>query len=71
MSKMNDLSIDEQETLYEQYLEDERNALRREGAAELKAEILRQLDQLERRAWTPEIKQGIRTAIVVVESATN
>ena len=71
MSKMNDLSIDEQETLYEQYLEDERNALRREGAAELKVEILRQLDQLERRAWTPEIKQGIRTAIVVVESATN
>jgi hypothetical protein len=61
----------EQEALYEEYLEDERNAYRREGAEELKIEILRQLSELERRAWTTEIRQGIRTAIVVVESAQN
>lgn len=70
MSKMNELSIDEQETLYEQYLEDQNNALRREGAEELRVDILRQLGELERRAWTREIQQGIRTAIVVVESAS-
>ena len=70
MSKMNELSIDEQETLYEQYLEDQNNVFRREGAEELRADILRQLGELERRAWTSEIQQGIRTAIVVVESAS-
>lgn len=70
MSKMNEMSIDNQETLYEQYLEDQNNALRREGAEELRADILRQLDSLERRAWTPEIRQGLRTAVVVVESAS-
>ncbi len=61
----------EQEALYEEYLEDERNGYRREGAEELRIEILRQLSELERRAWTTEIRQGIRTAIVVVESAKN
>jgi hypothetical protein len=71
MSSTNELSRDEQETLYEEYLEDQRNGLRLEGADALKAEILRQLSELERRAWTTEIRQGIRTAIVVVESAKN
>lgn len=71
MSKMNELSRDEQETLYEQYLEDQRNELRIEGAEAIKVEILRLLSEQERRAWTPEIRQGIRTAMVVVESAKN
>ncbi len=54
---------------YEAYLEFQRNELRTEGAEELRVDILRKLDELERRAWTPEIKHGIRTAIVAVESA--
>lgn len=71
MSKMNELSIDEQETLYEQYLEDQRNELRLEGAEAIKADILRQLSELERRAWSSEVGATIRTAMVVVESAKN
>lgn len=70
MTNNQDLSIEEQEALYDQYLEDQNNAFRREGAEELRTDILRQLGELERRAWTKEIQQGIRTAIVVVESAS-
>lgn len=70
MSKMNELSIAEQEEQYEAYLEFQRNELRAEGAEELRLEILRQLDALERRAWTPDIRHGLRTAIVVAESAS-
>lgn len=43
MSKMNELSIDEQEELYAEYVEDQRNELRAEGAAEMRNSILAEL----------------------------
>lgn len=41
MSKMNELSISEQEEAYEQMIEEERNEFRREGAKELVIELER------------------------------
>lgn len=41
MSKMNELSIDAQETLYEEYIESQRDELRREGGKEVVLELLR------------------------------
>lgn len=41
MSKMNEMSITEQEEAYAQMIEEERNELRREGAQELLIELER------------------------------
>jgi hypothetical protein len=40
---MNELSIDEQETFYAEYVEYQRNELRKEGAAELRNSVLEAL----------------------------
>lgn len=70
MSKMNELSIEAQEALYDQYIEDQREELRKEGADELRNEILRELKYQSLRAWDTQTRHGIETAIVVVEQAT-
>lgn len=70
MSKMNELSLEEQETAYAEYVESMNQDLRREGAEELRAELLRELNDLARKAWTPQEKHGYQTAIVVVERAS-
>lgn len=69
MSKMNQLSIDAQEAAYEEYVEEQRQALRKEGAEELRKDILRELNELVKKAWTNHEKHGYQTAIVVVERA--
>lgn len=69
MSKMNELSIAEQEEAYEQMIEYEREEFRKEGAEELRIEILRELEAVSKRAWTKEVQQGINTAIVIAEKA--
>lgn len=69
MGKMNELSLAEQETLYDEYLESQREELRKEGAEELRIEILRELKNQSSRAAVSGVKIGIETAIVVVEQA--
>lgn len=70
MSKMNELSIEAQEALYDQYIEEQREELRKEGAEELRHEITRELKEQSLRAWDKQIRHGIETALVVVERAT-
>lgn len=70
MSKMNALSIDAQETLYEQYIESQREELREEGAEELRIGLLRELEVRISRAWTSQEKSAYQTAMVIVEQAT-
>ena len=66
---MNELSLAEQETLYDEYLESQREELRKEGAEELRLEILRELKHQSSRAVVSGVKIGIETALVVVEQA--
>ena len=68
MSKMNELSIDHD--AYEAYVESERMDLRREGAEELRIEVLRELDVQVRKAWTQDAKLAFEAAKIVVERAT-
>lgn len=70
MSKMNELSIEDNMAAYEDYIESERQELRKEGAEELRKDILRELESYANRAWTSEIKQGLLTAAVIVEQAS-
>jgi hypothetical protein len=70
MAKMNELSIAEQEALYEEYVESQREELRKEGAEELRIEILRELEVQKGRAVTSPQAFGIQVAMVVVEKAT-
>lgn len=68
MSKMNELSIDHD--AYEQYVESANMELRREGAEELRVEILRALDVESRKSWTQQEKFAYNVAKIVVEQAT-
>ena len=68
MSKMNELSIDHD--AYEQYVEAGNNELRREGAEELRIEILRALDVEERKAWTSQERFAYNVAKIIVEQAS-
>lgn len=43
MSKMNELSIEEQETAYAEYVEEQRETLREEGRIEARNELVRSL----------------------------
>lgn len=69
MSKMNEASIDEQETAYAEHVEEQRQHLRKEGAEELRRDIIRELESLTKRAWTSQEKHGYQTAMVIVERA--
>ena len=69
MSKMNQLSIEEQEAAYDSYVEEQRQELRKEGAEELRKDILRQIDEEMRRLWDPQQKFGMQVAKIVVERA--
>lgn len=68
MSKMNELSIDHD--AYEAYVESERMNLRREGAEEMRIEILRELDVQIRKAWTNDGKLAFQAAKIIVERAS-
>lgn len=70
MGKMNELSMAEQEALYDEYVEFQREELRKEGAEELRIEILRELKLQSLKAFTEQHRLGIETALVVVERAT-
>jgi hypothetical protein len=70
MSKMNELSISELEDSYAEHIEEQRQELKKQGAEELRAEILKELNVLVGRAWTTHEKHGYQTAIVVVERTT-
>lgn len=67
---MNQLSLAEEEAVYELYLEDQREALRKEGAEELRIEILRKLREQHKRVWSKPLQIGIETAILITERAT-
>lgn len=69
MSKMNELSLEEQYAAYEQYIEEQRQELRREGAEELRAEILREIEAQLPKMWDPNGKHGLNTAKVIVTRA--
>jgi hypothetical protein len=66
---MNELSIEEQETAYAEYVESLNQDLRKEGAEELRQEIIRELDLLIRKSWTQSEKIGYMAAKIVVERA--
>lgn len=70
MSKMNQLSIDEQETLYAEYLESLNQDLRKEGAEELRKDILRELNTMYKKAWTRPERVAYGVAIMLVERAS-
>jgi hypothetical protein len=65
---MNELSIDHE--AYERFLESENNVLRKEGAEELRIEILRALDAQITKVSTEDTKLGLRLAMVVAEQAS-
>lgn len=70
MSKMNELSIEQQEASYELFIEAQRDELRREGAEEMRIEIVRELDVQIRKAWTKDAKLALEAAKIIVERAT-
>ena len=67
MSKMNELSIDEQENAYAEHVEEQRQELRKEGAEELRQSVLRELEDLKRTSWTSQERIAYNAAIIVVE----
>jgi hypothetical protein len=69
MGMMKNIALEQQEALYEEFLESQREDLRKEGAEELRIEILRVLQQESKKTWSKQIQLGIETAIVVVEQA--
>lgn len=69
MSRMNEMSIDEQETAYAEYVEEQRQELRKEGAEELRKGILRELDDMKKTAWTAQERIAYEAAKIVVERA--
>lgn len=70
MSSMKELWEEQRhEAAIDEYIESEKQDLRKEGAEEMRIEILRALQEYVGRAWTPEIKHGLQTAIVIVEQA--
>jgi hypothetical protein len=70
MAKMNELSLAEQEALYDEFVEAQKEELRKEGAEELRIEILRELEVQKSRAVTSPQAFGLQIAMVVVEKAT-
>jgi hypothetical protein len=67
MSKTGEEYMNTIEDKYEEFVEEQRQVLRKEGAEELRQEILTELNALVKRAWTSHEKHGYQTAIVVVE----
>jgi hypothetical protein len=70
MSKMNELSISDMEDRYAEHVEEQRQELRKEGAEELRQDILRELEALKIKAWTSQEKIAYEAAIIVVGRAT-
>lgn len=70
MSKMNELSLEQQEASYELFIEAQRNELRQEGAEEMRIEIIRALDAESKRTASKDVAFGLKTAIVVAEQAS-
>lgn len=70
MSKMNELSLQEQEAAWDEYVESQRQELRKEGAEELRQDILREIDHEIRRLWDPQQKFGMQVAKVIIERAS-
>jgi hypothetical protein len=69
MSKMNELSIEQQEASYEMFIESQRDELRSEGAEEMRIEILRAIDAEMLKVWDKQQKFGLQVAKVLVEQA--
>jgi len=67
MSRMNEMSIDEQENAYAEHVEEQRQELRKEGAEELRQSILRELNSLKIRAWTSQERIAYDAAMIIVE----
>lgn len=69
MSKMSQEYDDAQHEAYSEYVEAQRQELRKEGAEEMRKEILRLIDAEFIRAWTAETRHGMMTAKVLAERA--
>ena len=69
MSKMNELSLEQQEASYELFIEAQRDELRSEGAEEMRIEILRAIDAEMIKVWDKQQKFGLQVAKVLVEQA--
>lgn len=69
MSKMNELSLEQQEASYEMFIESQRDDLRSEGAEEMRIEILRAIDAEMLKVWDSQQKFGLQVAKVLVEQA--
>jgi hypothetical protein len=69
MSKMNELSIEQQEEDYAAYVESLNQDLRKEGAEELRAGILRELQLSLSMASDTGVKYGLTVAINYVMQA--
>jgi hypothetical protein len=69
MSKMNELSISDMEDSYAEHVEEQRQELRKEGAEELRQDILRELESLKIKAWTSQERIAYEAAIIVVGRA--
>jgi hypothetical protein len=69
MSKMNELSIEEQEEHYAEYVESLNQEFRKEGAEELRTSILRELQLSLSMATDDGVKYGLTIAINYVMQA--
>jgi hypothetical protein len=69
MGYMKNELTDREEALYEEYVESQREELRKEGAEELRIEILRLIRQEVARSTTSNMKFGLLVAETVVEQA--
>lgn len=69
MSKMNQLSIEEQEAAYDSYVEEQRQELRKEGAEELRNDIMRELEYSIAGATDDGVRYGLVVAMEYVKRA--
>jgi hypothetical protein len=69
MGKMNALSLETEEQYYEQYIESLNQEIRNEGAAELRIEIMRQLEGQLSKAFSDTERITLKAAMIIVGSA--
>lgn len=55
---------------YDLYVESQKQELRKEGAEELRIDILRQIESEMYRLWDPQSKFGMQVAKVIIERAS-
>ena len=70
MSKTGEEYMNIMEDKYDEFVEEQRQVLRKEGAEELRKSILNELTGLKNRAWTAQEKIAYDASMIIVERTT-